>query len=201
MNTSLDLAFQLLFKVDVKDINYRRRLFYLANSNVPGVPCSNSALSLQHNEHPHPLGHSHGHGGPPPPFLDVRRRGWDYQHEKGTRQREWDMETGEGRDSPSRMDFDDGSAQVPPGWGNVRPEKEFPEEEYHTESRYKAPTLAPIIPFLSTDSSDISIPFPAGNIKDLGGTKVRWSTETTPLQGWKFQHLDMNQAQILVDLR
>lgn len=80
--------------------------------------------------------------------MDVRRRGWDYQHEKdrslGTRQREWDME-GEGRESPSRMDIEDasmasgqGHAGVPPGWGNIR-EKEFPDEEYHVDSRYKSP--------------------------------------------------------------
>jgi hypothetical protein len=39
------------------------------------------------------------------------------------------------------------------------------------------------------------------NIKDLGGMKARWSTETTPPIEWRFQHLAMNQAQISVDLR
>uniref|UniRef100_A0A7I4CL76 RRM domain-containing protein n=1 Tax=Physcomitrium patens TaxID=3218 RepID=A0A7I4CL76_PHYPA len=111
------------------------------------IEYSNSAISLQHTEHPHPHGHNHGHGGPghpQSPFMDIRRRGWDYQHEKerplGTRQREWDKE-GEERDSPNRMDFDDGNMAsgqghpgVPPGWGNIR-EKDLTEEEYHLGSR------------------------------------------------------------------
>lgn len=145
------------FNLFVQISNFSPLIVYLAGFLLPnqffepilcGDLCSNSAISLQHTEH-HP--HAHAHGGPPHshvPFMDARRRGWDYQHEKdwtpGTRQREWDME-GEGRESPSRMDFDDGGIAStqnhsggPPGWGNMR-EKDFPDEEYPIESRYYSP--------------------------------------------------------------
>lgn len=108
--------------------------------------CSNSAISLQQTEHPHM--HSHGHTGLGPPqisFMDIRRRGWDYQHEKdralGFRQREWEPECEE-RESDSPMDFDDGGMShgqghpsFPPGWGGA-PEKEFKEEGFHFGSRF-----------------------------------------------------------------
>lgn len=76
--------------------------------------------------------------------MDIRRRGWDYQHDKdrslGGRQREWEME-GEGRESPSNVEFDEsglnngqGHPGFPPGWGGA-PEKSLSDDVHHFGTR------------------------------------------------------------------